>query len=184
MEMSLNNIKLMTELMDKARQIRNEQVSGNKLSKEEMLKKANEKITKYFREVLDIMPIKVINVDVDGEFNLHLRKAEKENTGLGKRLSSFEKSNVSHNGLAIMKTSGYGSNSYAIFSEHEKLNWHSTHLYPMESKTILLLVNSFDRMKELVEGEITRQIGEVIEKDSEVVQRDAMQMESLENFLN
>jgi hypothetical protein len=181
--MSLNNIELMNELMNKARTIRNEQVLGNKQTKEEMLKKANEKITNYFRELVSVLKIKTINVDVDGQFNLHIRPSEKENTGLttGRTLS---RESIPHNGIVILKTSGYGSSNYAIFNEHDKLNWHDRYLYPMEQKTILLLVNNFDRMRELVEIEVTKEIEKVIEENSKVVQKDAMQIEALENFLN
>jgi hypothetical protein len=183
LSMSLNNIELMNELMNKARTIRNEQVLGNKQTKEEMLKKANEKITNYFRELVSILKIKTINVDVDGQFNLHIRPSEKENTGLttGRTLS---RESIPHNGIVILKTSGYGGSNYAIFNEHDKLNWHDRYLYPMEQKTVLLLVNNFDRMKELVEIEITKEIEKVIEENSKVVQKDAMQIEALENFLN
>jgi hypothetical protein len=179
----LKNIEMMNELLRKSQEIRNNQVSTVKESKEEMLRKATVKIREYFEDVIKVLPFKTVNVTLDYEEIMFLIRNDNKF-----KPNEYEKGKdlcYSFIGAIFITDKGsYGSTYYSIDKRYEGGRWGSSRLHALDEKAIMKLVNNFDKIKNAIENEITKLIDEEIKKNAKVVNNEADKISSLEGFLN
>jgi hypothetical protein len=179
----LNNIEMMNKLMKQAQDLRIQQVSANRKTKQEMLEEAKKKIRNYFDEVLRVIPFKSFNIEVNGaSINVYIRKDE----NLYVKSNTFSKQIAFENpSIVIIKTGdSYSSNYYTVQDEFKNSYWNSSMLNEMSEKAILLMANNFELVKSSVEEQIAKSIEKRIQEDSKRIKQDTADLETLGNFLN
>lgn len=179
--MKLNNIEMMNKLMEQAKDLRVQQVNANHKTKQEMIAEAKKKIRDYFDEVLRVIPFQSMNIKVGEDFQFFIRKDEslKAESGSYSKKIAFEKPEI----VIVKRGDSYSSNYYTIQDEFANTYWNSSRLSELSTGIVLSLVSNFDLVKSTVEQQIASSIEKKIQKDSEWIQKDVMEMETLENFL-
>jgi len=176
------NIEMMNELLEKSSKIASNQDKVTSNSKEEMLLKAKKKIQDYFDGILKVFALTGIHIDMkDEDISFVIRKDDAfkpEEIKKGATLS-YHFTGV----IFINDKSSYNVKHYVIDDRYIGCCWSQSRLYGLEEKTILKIVNNFDKIKKTIEDKILSNIQANIQMNADKVNTEAKKLEVLENFL-
>jgi hypothetical protein len=181
---TLKNIEMMNQLMIRSSEILEEQKKESRLSRDNMVVQARQKIKEYFEEVLRVLPFRMINVTINSiDIAFLLRKGDKTD----KQLNDFS-TDLSNGGfdMAIIsfKNSQYSSHYVAVEDKFSGKKWGSTKTKKLEDNEVIELAKNFDLIKRKVEEAIATRINKEIDDNARKLKKESEELDALSNFLN
>lgn len=178
----LKSIEMMNDLLVKSEELKKQYKEENKLTKEEMLRKAKKKITDYFNEVLHSMPYEIERIEVSPKLEIILKKESSIKTTTDSWSSKEINATCTIINYNPNEFSG-GGDHCVLQSEYEGLFIYHNKLYKPDEKTILAVVKNFDKVKEAAENKIMDRIQKDMDKNAKVLKKENNKIESLKEFL-
>ncbi|MDA1675191.1 hypothetical protein [Bacillus cereus group sp. TH152-1LC] len=184
------SIDMMAKLMKESNQIRlNHQKETNE-SKDELLKKAKAKMNTFFENVLESLPLNMVNVSIEGiGLNIYIRKnsLRKENFDyLKNESSSFATPVTEIPDFVIININPNSYNTgdyYSLNDDWGKWYWAGRYVQSIEEKQLIFLIQNFKEIKKATEETILEETQKRINHNSQILQQNVENIEVLNEFI-
>ncbi|PGP12022.1 hypothetical protein COA01_34955 [Bacillus cereus] len=185
------SIDMMAKLMKESTQIRLNHQKETSESKDELLKKAKAKMSTFFENVLQSLPLGGVNVSLEGDtkLNIYIRKnsLRKENFDYLKvDTGSYATVVPEIPDFVIINTDIKKNNNdyyYSLNDDCVKRYWIGRCVKPIEEEELIFLIQNFKEIKKATEETILEKTQERINHNSQILQKNVENIEVLNEFI-
>lgn len=171
---TIASLETMKTLIKQSNELVQQQKKDLAVEKEELIKKAFDKVNNYLESVLESMPFKSINVKLKEDYDLLLRKNDS--------FTIFEKNGERIVRFFVFSKTGWGyttsSDEYANGTIHSR-----SHVSKISERELLMWVNNFDSFKDKIESQILRESQKYMDSRMKEMQAEQDALESLKEFV-